>query len=149
MKNTPVRITCQAFGQTQEAVWRSISQPAPQQMVEADDTLSADGAMAHIKSGKSLLWTGDFHNARQLMTALARRQERASNKRRRGRHRAHLHKPFCPRTRPRRPIIRRHALFKRTGRLKRAVPAYCLRFWFSVMPTEPYRFAVHPMHGSH
>jgi len=84
MKNAPVRITCQAFGQTQEAVWRSISQPAPQQMVEADDTLSADGAMAHIKSGKSLLWTGDFHNARQLMTALARRQERASNKRRRG-----------------------------------------------------------------
>lgn len=39
----------------------------------ADDTISADTAYRHACAGTSMLWRGDFHNARQLLQALARR----------------------------------------------------------------------------
>jgi methylase of polypeptide subunit release factors len=46
----------------------------------ADDTLSADVAYRLACEGTALLWRGDFHNARQLLQALARRAERKPRK---------------------------------------------------------------------
>lgn len=39
----------------------------------ADDTTTADQALRHLRTGGSLLWTGDFHNGRQLLKAVDRR----------------------------------------------------------------------------
>ena len=45
----------------------------PKKIVLADDTMSADTAYRLACEGTGLLWRGDFHNARQLVQALARR----------------------------------------------------------------------------
>ena len=50
--------------------------PAPRRVVVVDDTLTADAAYRMAKSGTGLLWQGDFQNARQLLTAMARRVDR-------------------------------------------------------------------------
>ena len=50
--------------------------PAPTRVVVVDDTLTADAAYRLAKSGTGLLWQGDFQNARQLLTAMARRVDR-------------------------------------------------------------------------
>ena len=56
------------------ALWRSErGAPAPRQVMLADDTLAADAAYRLACEGTGLLWRGDFHNARQLLLALARR----------------------------------------------------------------------------
>lgn len=61
-------------GQPRQARWLSPSgAPAPRRVVPADDTLKADAALRLISEGTALLWHGDFHNARQLLQALARR----------------------------------------------------------------------------
>lgn len=58
----------------QDAVWHSdAGYPAPKRVVLADDTLSADAAYRLASEGTALLWQGDFHNAKQLLQALARR----------------------------------------------------------------------------
>jgi SAM-dependent methyltransferase len=49
-------------------------------VVAADDTMSADTAYRLACEGTGLLWQGDFHNARQLLQALARRTERKPKK---------------------------------------------------------------------
>lgn len=57
--------------------WRSESgTPAPRRVVMADDTLTADAAYRLACEGTGLLWQGDFHNARQLLLAMARRVDR-------------------------------------------------------------------------
>lgn len=50
--------------------------PAPRRVVVVDDTLTADTAYRLATAGTGMLWTGDFHNARQLLSALARRVDR-------------------------------------------------------------------------
>lgn len=50
--------------------------PAPKRVVIADDRLSADSAYRLACEGTALLWRGDFHNARQLLQAIARRVDR-------------------------------------------------------------------------
>ncbi|MFZ2325778.1 MAG: methyltransferase, partial [Rhodoferax sp.] len=56
------------------ALWRSErAAPAPKKVVLADDTTTADAAYRLACEGTALLWRGDFHNARQLLQALARR----------------------------------------------------------------------------
>lgn len=50
--------------------------PPPRRVVLADDTLRADAAYRLACEGTGLLWQGDFHNARQLLQALARRVDR-------------------------------------------------------------------------
>jgi SAM-dependent methyltransferase len=65
----------------QSAHWRSESgAPAPKRVVLADDTIPADMAYRLACEGTALLWTGDFHNARQLVQALARRLDRKPSK---------------------------------------------------------------------
>ena len=61
--------------------WRCESgAPAPKRVVYGDDTLPADIAYRLMCEGTAVLWQGDFHNARQLLQALARRTEKKSNK---------------------------------------------------------------------
>jgi methylase of polypeptide subunit release factors len=69
-------------GQPQSAFWRSESgAPVPARIQIADDTLSADAAYRLVCEGTQLLWRGDFHNARQLVQALARRVDKKPRKR--------------------------------------------------------------------
>ena len=61
--------------------WRCESgAPAPKRVVYGNDTLPADIAYRLMCEGTAVLWQGDFHNARQLLQALARRTEKKSNK---------------------------------------------------------------------
>ncbi len=61
-------------GVAASARWRSErGTPAPLRVVLADDSTSADTAYRLACAGTALLWQGDFHNARQLLQAMARR----------------------------------------------------------------------------
>ncbi|MEE1927640.1 class I SAM-dependent methyltransferase [Streptomyces sp. TRM 70351] len=62
--------------------WRSESAaPVPDRVVEADDSMRADTAFRLACEGTALLWRGDFQGARQLLTALGRRADRAPRRR--------------------------------------------------------------------
>lgn len=68
-------------GREQSARWRSeAAVPPPKRVVLADDRLTADAAYRLVCEGTALLWRGDFHNARQLLQALARRVERRTER---------------------------------------------------------------------
>lgn len=61
---------------TRSARWRSESgQAPPRRVVAADDTMKADTAWRLACEGTALLWRGDYHNARQLLQAMARRAD--------------------------------------------------------------------------
>ena len=61
--------------------WLSESnQPAPTRVVIVDDQTTADQAYRLACEGTSLLWRGDFHNARQLLQAMTRRIERTAQR---------------------------------------------------------------------
>jgi len=58
-------------------LWYSEAGIAPnQQVVVADDTFSASTLYQLVKDGHAILWQGDYQNARQALTALARRVDR-------------------------------------------------------------------------
>jgi SAM-dependent methyltransferase len=58
----------------EEFTWRSESdEPTPTRLSPVDDRLSADMALKRVRRGEYLLYTGDFHNARQLLGAMGRR----------------------------------------------------------------------------
>ncbi len=64
------------------ARWRSESgQAPPRRVVVADDTMKADTAWRLACEGTALLWRGDYHNARQLLQAMARRADGRPRKR--------------------------------------------------------------------
>ena len=72
-------------GTARSAPWRSHSGAPPgRQVVIVDDRISADEAYGLACQGTALLWRGDYQNARQLLTALAHRAERAVRKPRAG-----------------------------------------------------------------
>jgi predicted RNA methylase len=55
-------------------VFRSESDdPAPTQLGEVDDRLTADEALKRVRRGEALWYRGTFLNARQLLSAMARR----------------------------------------------------------------------------
>ncbi|MDJ0392939.1 class I SAM-dependent methyltransferase [Rhodococcus sp. G-MC3] len=63
-------------GQKRSALWRSENNaPAPKVINLIGDDISADVAYKRVSLGESLLWRGDFNNARQLLTAMTRRAE--------------------------------------------------------------------------
>ena len=65
----------------QQALWLSESNHAPPaRIVLVDDTTTADDAYRLACEGTSLLWRGDFHNARQLLQALGRRIDRTNER---------------------------------------------------------------------
>jgi hypothetical protein len=64
-------------GRACRACWRSLAGlPPPRRVVLADDRMPADAAFRLAAEGTALLWRGDFHNARQLLQAMARRIDR-------------------------------------------------------------------------
>lgn len=70
------RVEWQEQDQWLSAFWRSeAASPPPRQLQAVDDSLRADAALRLLRSGCALVWRGDFHNARQLLTALTRRLE--------------------------------------------------------------------------
>ncbi len=74
---SPTTIDWTEGDQTCSALWRSErGSAAPKKMVLADDTMNADTAYRLACEGTGLLWRGDFHNARMLLQALARRTDR-------------------------------------------------------------------------
>ncbi|MFH8405865.1 methyltransferase [Streptomyces sp. NPDC018019] len=78
----PQAVTWTEAGAARSAHWRSESgTPAPRRVAVADDRTKADEAYRLACEGTALLWRGDFHNARQLLTALARRIDRRPRKR--------------------------------------------------------------------
>lgn len=66
-------------GQLHTALWRSEGQALPRRVQVVDDHLSADQAWRLASEGTALLWRGDYHNARQLLQAMARRAQRKSS----------------------------------------------------------------------
>ncbi len=69
-------------GQERSALWRcERGTPPPRRVQVADDTLPADTAYRMACEGAALLWRGDFHNARHLLQALARRIDRRAARR--------------------------------------------------------------------
>ncbi len=70
--NTPTLLTWSEKDTERSALWRS-DQNLPARVVLADDTMTADAAYRLACEGTGLLWRGDFHNARQLLQAMARR----------------------------------------------------------------------------
>lgn len=71
--------------QPHTARWRSERAVTPPARVEVvDDTITADAAYRLACEGTALLWRGDFHNARQLLQALARRTEQLPRRKTRG-----------------------------------------------------------------
>ncbi|MFD7664768.1 methyltransferase [Streptomyces sp. NPDC059788] len=78
----PQAVAWTEAGADRSARWRSESgTPPPRRIVVADDRTKADDAYKLACEGTALLWRGDFHNARQLLTALARRMDRRPRKR--------------------------------------------------------------------
>ena len=68
-------------GTVHTATWLSTNDtPPPRRIVVADDRTRADDAYRLACEGTALLWRGDFHNARQLLTAMARRIDRRPRK---------------------------------------------------------------------
>jgi len=47
--------------------------PAPKRVESVDDTITADAAYRLASQGVAMLWTGDFQNARQILTAVEHR----------------------------------------------------------------------------
>lgn len=61
-------------GLSRTARWRSANgRPAPSRVEVVTDSLTADDANRMASQGIAMLWQGDFHNARQILTALDRR----------------------------------------------------------------------------
>ena len=64
-------------GKDCSTLWRSErSAPPPKRVIQADDTITADAAYRLACEGTALLWRGDFHNATQLLQAMARRADK-------------------------------------------------------------------------
>jgi methylase of polypeptide subunit release factors len=74
-------VTWAEAGEQRSASWRSASgAPPPKRVVVVDDRVRADAAYHLASQGTAMLWRGDYHNARQLLQALARRLERKPRK---------------------------------------------------------------------
>ncbi|AKU10521.1 ribosomal protein L11 methyltransferase [Azoarcus sp. CIB] len=77
MQDHPQIVWQDETGATHSARWRSESgSPPPRRVVLADDQTPADQAYRLACEGTALLYHGDFHNAKQLLQAMARRIER-------------------------------------------------------------------------
>ena len=102
------RIHWTEAGQPHAARWRSErGATAPAKVLVADDRMSADDAYGLACQGTGLLWRGDFHNGRQLLTALAHRADR------------HARKPAKPKPAASRPPVELFNL-ERQARAQRA-----------------------------
>lgn len=61
-------------GSAESAAWLSTNgRPAPKRVTVVDDRLTADQAVRYAAQGIAMLWLGDFHNAKQTLSAIDRR----------------------------------------------------------------------------
>lgn len=61
-------------GRDVSAAWLSANErPAPWTVTPVDDRLTADQAVRYAAQGTAMLWRGDFHNAKQILSAIDRR----------------------------------------------------------------------------
>ena len=75
-------VTWQEDGGSFTMQWQSeTGLPPPTRIEIVDDTTTADAAYLMACAGTAMLWRGDYHNARQLLQAVARRFDRPSTKR--------------------------------------------------------------------
>ena len=84
-------------GTMHNARWQSeAGVVAPKRVLIADDSITADTAYRLACEGTAMLWRGDFHNARQLLQAMARRceQKNPQKKTNKKRYRQILNKPL-------------------------------------------------------
>lgn len=63
-------------GGPRQAVWLASAAEAPSRVGLADDRTTAEVALRRMLSGESLVYRGDYQNARQLLAALGRRLAR-------------------------------------------------------------------------
>lgn len=66
-------VTWQEGAATRSGAWLSPAAAPPARIGAADDATTASAALARARRGEALLYRGDFHNARQLLSALGRR----------------------------------------------------------------------------
>ncbi|MET0480614.1 MAG: class I SAM-dependent methyltransferase [Mycetocola sp.] len=72
--SAPAQISWLEDGTPRSALWRSESGwPAPATVLLGDEDLTAEAAFGLASAGTAILWKGDFHNARQLLSAMGRR----------------------------------------------------------------------------
>ncbi|NOT15957.1 MAG: class I SAM-dependent methyltransferase [Methylotenera sp.] len=70
-------LTWQEHHKAYEAIWQSEANVAPPtKVLIADDTTNAEAAYKLVCEGASLLYRGDFQNAKQLLQAITRRVDR-------------------------------------------------------------------------
>lgn len=60
--------------------WSTNDRPAPKKLVAVDDRLTAVQAVKYAAQGTAMLWLGDFHNAKQILSALDRRSAKGGKK---------------------------------------------------------------------
>jgi SAM-dependent methyltransferase len=73
---TPPQLVWRTPSGERRARWLSGLVPAPVRAGPADDRTTAAAALARTRRGEALVYAGDYHNARQLLGAMARRLAR-------------------------------------------------------------------------
>lgn len=68
-----IAVTWRERGVERTGAWLGVATPPPGRVGEADDRTTAGAALARVREGEALVYTGDYRNARQLLAALARR----------------------------------------------------------------------------
>lgn len=72
-----MKISWTRRGLTHESFWRSVTGAQyPRRAVAVDDQTRAQDAYRWASEGVGLVWEGDYHNARQLLSAMTRRLDR-------------------------------------------------------------------------
>lgn len=79
--NTAPQLSWQDDTETHTSIWQSeAGQPPPKKIIVVDDTMTGDAAYWRACAGESMLFTGDFQNAKQLLQAVTRRASRKASK---------------------------------------------------------------------
>ena len=74
IETNATQVTWQEKGKPQQAVWQNEANAAPpKKIIIADDTTNAKVAYKQVCEGASLLYRGDFQNAKQLLQAITRK----------------------------------------------------------------------------
>ncbi|WP_353055911.1 class I SAM-dependent methyltransferase [Leucobacter sp. CX42] len=74
-------MTWEERGVQSSTKWLSASErPAPKHVVLVDDRLTADRAIGFASQGTAMLWQGDIHGAKQILSAIGRRLTRQGAK---------------------------------------------------------------------
>lgn len=77
----PETVTWDESGTEVSVAWLSASgRQAPKRVVAVDDRLTADRAIGLASQGTAMLWQGDFHGAKQILSAIGRRLAKQTRK---------------------------------------------------------------------